>query len=109
MTTALANYVEMHEIVLFSGAKHYIDSVKYEAFKTAMQRDKFIEIDGELVNVAAIERVKRAKNDISIVETMLSGHSEDVKEKVRKVVREREKDSLAITEWVICNIIEKYA
>lgn len=107
--TQIAEYKPMHEVVLFSGASHFIESRNYEAFKRALLNDKFVEIDGELVNVSAIERVKRAKQDTSLVESMLSGRSEDLKEKVRKVVKDREKDGFPVTEGVISNIIQKYA
>ena len=108
MTTAVAQYRPMYEIVLFSGASHYLDAKNYEAFKQHLKNEKFVEIDGELVNVSAIERVKKAKQELSLVESLLAGKNNDLKEKVRQVVRQREKEGLKVTEGVIINIIEKY-
>ena len=56
---------------------------------------------------SSIKSVLPAGNNVSIVESLLEGKSEDVKERVRQVIRQRRQDGMPISEAIILNIIEK--
>lgn len=89
---AIVKFVPKHEIVLFSGEKFYIPSEKYESLKKALKTEKFVEVDGSLLNVSSIKTVSSAKSETNLLESLLYGKPDELKRKVRAKVSEREKE-----------------
>ena len=105
---AIVKYEPKHEIHFYDGSTLYIDSSRKDAFFKAMEEMKFVRIGEGLYATSSIKSVLPAGKNVTLVESLLEGHSEDVKEKVRQVVRQRQQEGLKVTEGVILNIIEKY-
>lgn len=103
-----AIYKPKHEVECYDWNIYTIDSENFNLFKKKLEEAKFINIWETLLAVSSIKSVKPAKQEISILETLIWNETEDIKEKVRKKVREREKEWLSINEWVINNIILSY-
>lgn len=105
---AIVKYTPKHEVVFFDSTRLYIDSGNFDLFCQALEKAKFVKIGEAMYATSSIKSVLPAGKNVTLVESLLEGHSEDVKEKVRTVVRQRQQEGLKVTEGVILNIIEKY-
>lgn len=102
-------YIPKHEISLnFSDDIYLIDSDKLDIFQEKMEKSKFIRIGDSIIATSSIKTVKPAKQEISVLEQLLSGYSEDIKRKVRDKIRIREKEWFSETETSMKNIIESF-
>lgn len=101
-------YQSKHEILTYDESIYYFDSDKLPAMDTAMETNKFIKIWDSRIAVSSIKTVRPAKQEISILEKLLTGESEDIKRKVRDKIREREKENKENSEGAIRNIIESF-
>lgn len=100
-------YTPKHEVVTYDWEIHIIDSDKLDIFQEQMERSKFIRIWHCLIASSSIKTVRPAKQEISVMEKLLSWEDDKTKQEVRKKVRERESDWLDTTQWVIENIIKR--
>jgi len=81
----------------------------WNALKLSLQNNDcppFVQINNWLYNRFEIAKVVPASQSSSMVEEMIANLPNELKNKVRQKVRERQKENLALTEWVIQNIIK---
>lgn len=98
-------FTPKHEVVTYDWEIHIIDSDKLEEFQEQMEKSKFIRIWFCLVASSSIKVVRPAKQEISVMEKLLSWETEKIRQEIRKKVRDREKDWLSNTAWSIENMI----
>lgn len=110
MTTAIAKYEPRHKIVLWDDSEITIKSVNVPALEAELKNPAttFVRIGEDLIHKNSIRAVRPATQVVSELERLLVGKSQDVKEKVRQAVKNREKDGMKTSEAVILNIIEHY-
>ena len=109
--TELTIYKPKHEIELFDWTKYYIDSSMSETFFQSWENAKTVRIWDSMLATSAIRIVRPAEWWISKLESILQGHSEIVKKKVRETVFIWKKDNPQkdLTEGIIQNMIKKYS
>jgi len=110
MWTSILIYEPMHIISTFSWKKYYIYTKDLEAFKKAINTNKFITIKESVINTSSIDTIDKCSNDINQVENKLLDISNDNANKVREQVylRKSEHKHKTLTDWVLENIINKF-
>ena len=98
-------YEPKHEVITFDWEVYIINSSNLDSFHIDMEKSKFIPIWDSIVATSSIKTVRPAKQEISVMEKLLSWETEKIRQEIRKKVRDREKDWLSNTAWSIENMI----
>jgi hypothetical protein len=62
----LVKYEEQYKVESFDGNVHFIPAKAYAEFKKAMNTDRFVEVNGELINTSSIKRVVRSLGEAGL-------------------------------------------
>lgn len=85
-------YKKQHEILTYDDSIFLIDSEKIEALHKEMEYSKFIRIGENIISTSSIKMVRPAKKEVSILEKMLIGKPDEIKNHVREKIKAREKE-----------------
>ena len=109
-TTWLIKYEPLLEIVTFSWKKYYIKAENKKQLEVEIETKKFLNLRWWLVNVASIERIEPATEDINQVESKLIWVSREKSDKIKNevVLRKANNPHKTLSDWVLQNIILKY-
>lgn len=101
-------YTPKHEVITFDWEIYIIDSAIKPQFVKDWNEFKVVEIWDVAIATSSIKTVRPAKQEISMMERILTWCSDEIKRKVREKIRQREKDWWVETDGSIKNIIEHF-
>lgn len=109
MNTGLVKYEPMMRIKTFSWEEYFFPKSRLSAFNEAIEKKKFVQLQGSTVNVASIDTVSPVWTSGDFVIDRLRTLDTDVQRKVRNEIKLRKsKIHTDLTPWVLENIISKF-
>ena len=103
----LVKYEPMLEILTYSWKKYYVKSSNMDKVVYAMKNKDILMISKDcVISWSSIDTVDPVSPELSMVEKMLVWLSDTLKDKVKRLVKERKAQEKTVTEQYIQNIID---